>query len=191
MFASLQFTKPVLGAILAAISMMADRTVANGDSALLIVVPPFKVSVGRPSIGTTVRRRPIHALTCRSDRCFTRSNPEWHSRPVSRCRSSTLGALPGSSFVRSRRMFLARPARGGGQDRARSSGVGFYETKAPSDRPARACRALRDRGACQWVSIRECARSHRRLPAVSGAFRWSCTRRNRSDQSCGSAAGRG
>ena len=50
MFASLQFTKPVLGAILAAISMMADRTVANGDGALLIVVPPFKVCVGRPSM---------------------------------------------------------------------------------------------------------------------------------------------
>src|SRR6516165_2565853 len=45
------------GAILAPISMMAARTVANGDSALLIVVPPFKVCVGRPSIGTTVGPR--------------------------------------------------------------------------------------------------------------------------------------
>ena len=67
MFASLQFTKPVLGAILAAISMMADRTVANGDGALLIVVPPFKVCVGRPSmvrhptmICTVVVRSPIY-----------------------------------------------------------------------------------------------------------------------------------
>src|SRR6516164_10184512 len=95
---------------------------------------PSKFAWAGLPLGRLSQRRPIHALTCRSDRCFTRSNPEL-ALPAS-------VAVPLVNSWRIARILLCeipsdvpRPAcRGGGeQDRARSSGVGFYETKAPSD----------------------------------------------------------